>query len=199
MRFNLAHSMAITRSSLRQLLGYCTNTKFAKDLLQDSAHIPSSVGKATLCLIHKFLHLFKQLKHTHKPVKILPNNYCYNWGRASKKTLSAISAVHFGHWKVASKDLMLVDYICTQLNLNAQTGSAPSRWGVGLQVLLEKFLGISLVEKLQAILLMKKDFNFFNKWNLGHDAINCLYKLQYLPDNQCSQKEHTAEDSMFDN
>jgi hypothetical protein len=43
---------------------------------------------------------------------------------------------------------MLVDYICTQLNLVAQMGSAPSHWGVGLQVLLEKIPGISLVEKL---------------------------------------------------
>jgi hypothetical protein len=117
MRFNLAHSAAITRSSLQQLVGYCANTKNAKDLLQDS----HSIGRrqSTFCLNRKFQHLFKQLKHTHKPVKILPNNYCYYWGRASKKTLSAISAVHFGHWKAASKYPMLVDYICTQLNIIA--------------------------------------------------------------------------------
>ncbi len=85
---------------------------------------------------------------------------------------------------------MLVDYICTQLNLIAQMGSAPSRWGVGLQVPLEKITSVSLVVKLRAILLMEGDFNFFNKWTFRHDAINCLYKLQYVPDDQYSQKKH---------
>jgi hypothetical protein len=38
MRFDLAHSAAITRSSPRQLVGYCANTKFAKDLLHSIGH-----------------------------------------------------------------------------------------------------------------------------------------------------------------
>ncbi len=124
MRFNLAHSAATTRSSLQQLVRYCINTKFAKDLLQDFAHIPSGVDNATSCLICKFQHLFKQLKHTHKPVEILPGTAITGEEPARRH---CIAAVHFGHWKAASKDPMLVDYICTQLNLLAQTCSAPSR------------------------------------------------------------------------
>ncbi len=58
---------------------------------------------------------------------------------------------------------------------------------------------MSLVNKLQAILLMEGDFNFFNKWVFGHKAINQLYKMQYVPDNQYSQQESTTEDSKFDN
>jgi hypothetical protein len=77
--------------------------------------------------------------------------------------------------------------------------SAPSHWGAGLQVLPEKMPGISLVKKLQAILLMEGGFIFFNKWIFGQDAINRLYKLQYVPDDQYSQKESTAEDSKFVN
>jgi hypothetical protein len=76
-RFEFAHSTAITRSSLQQLVGYCANTKFAEDLLQDSAHIPLGIDNTRLCPICKFQHLFKQLKHTHKPAEILPDNYCY--------------------------------------------------------------------------------------------------------------------------
>jgi hypothetical protein len=98
-----------------------------------------------------------------------------------------------------TKDKMLVKFLCMQLNLIAQTGNAPEQWGVGLQVLLEKFPGVSLVKKLRAILLMEGVFNFFNKWVFGHKAINHLYKLQYVPDDQYSQKESTAEDSKFDN
>ena len=46
---------------------------------------------------------------------------------------------------------------------------------------------------------MEGDFNFFNKWIFGHDAINRLYTLQYVLDDQYSLKESTAEDSKFDN
>jgi hypothetical protein len=46
---------------------------------------------------------------------------------------------------------------------------------------------------------MEGDFNFFNKWVFGHKAINQLYKMQYVPDNQYSQQESTTEDSKFDN
>jgi hypothetical protein len=33
-RFDLARSAPVTTRSLRQLVGYCTSTQFAKDLLQ---------------------------------------------------------------------------------------------------------------------------------------------------------------------
>ncbi len=53
-------------------------------------------------------------------------------------------------------------------------------WSNGLQVLLEKVLGLSLVDKLRAILLMEGNFNFFNKWIFGHEAVNRLYDINYI-------------------
>jgi hypothetical protein len=52
-------------------------------------------------------------------------------------------------------------------------------WGNGLQVLIEKVPGVALVDKLQAILLMEGNFDFFNKWLFGHVAVNKLCKLGY--------------------
>ncbi len=46
---------------------------------------------------------------------------------------------------------------------------------------------------------MEGDVNFFNKWVFGHKATNQLYKMQYVPDDQYSQQESSAEDSKFDN
>jgi hypothetical protein len=60
-------------------------------------------------------------------------------------------------------------------------------------------LGVALVDKLQAILLMEGDFNFFNKWFVGHEAVNKLYKIRYVPEDQYSKKCSTAEDSKLDN
>ncbi len=56
-------------------------------------------------------------------------------------------------------------------------GCPPECWGHGLQVLLEKIAGVELVMKLQAILLMKGDFNYMNKWIFGHEAINKLINM----------------------
>ena len=67
--------------------------------------------------------------------------------------------------------------ICTQLNLVTRCGAPLSRWKNGLQVLLEKVPGVALVDKLQAILLMEGDFNFYNKWIFGHVEVDKLYEM----------------------
>jgi hypothetical protein len=66
-------------------------------------------------------------------------------------------------------------------------------------VLLEKVLGVALVDKLRAILLMEGDFNFFNKWLFGRIAVGKLYEIGYVPEDQYSKKNSTAEDSKLDN
>jgi hypothetical protein len=121
--------------------------------------------------------------------------YNYYWGGAKESISSALLAVHFGHWKALISSPHLVKFICKQLNLIARCGIPPSRWSNGLQVLLEKVPGISLVNKLRAILLMEGNFNFFNKLIFGHEGVNKLYDIDYIPQDQSSQKESTAEDS----
>jgi hypothetical protein len=66
-------------------------------------------------------------------------------------------------------------------------------------VLLEKVPGVALVDKLRAILLMEGDFNFFNKWLFGHVAVNKLYEIGYILEDQYSKKSCTADDSKLDN
>ena len=61
--------------------------------------------------------------------------------------------------------------------------------------MLEKVAGVALVNKLRAILLMEADFNYMNKWIFGHEAINTMYALGYVAEDQYSQKESTAEDA----
>jgi hypothetical protein len=65
--------------------------------------------------------------------------------------------------------------------------------------MLEKVAGVALVNKLRAILLMEADFNYMNKWIFGHEAINKMYALGYVSEDQYSQKESTAEDAKLDN
>jgi hypothetical protein len=85
------------------------------------------------------------------------------------------------------------------MNLVTRCGAPLSRWKNGLQVLLEKVPSIALVDELRIILLMKRDFNFYNKWIFGHAAVNKSLKIGYAPEDQYSKKGTTAEDSKFDN
>ncbi len=135
----------------------------------------------------------------YKPKNNTPNIYNYYWGRAKESTSSALSAVCFSHWKALVQSLQLVEFVCKQLNLIARCGIPPSRWNNGLQVLLEKVPDVSLVDKLRAILLVEGNYNFFNKWIFGHEAVNKLYDIDYIPQDQFSQKENTAKDSKLDN
>jgi hypothetical protein len=72
-------------------------------------------------------------------------------------------------------------------------------WGNGLQVLLGKVPGVALEDTLCAILLMEGDFNFFNVCFFEHEAVNKLYEVDYIPENQYSKKGSTAEDSKLNN
>jgi hypothetical protein len=110
-------------------------------------------------------------------VEITPAIYKYYWGGVNEATFSALSGIHFGHWKIFRLSSKLIQQICTQLNLVTRCRAPPSRWKNSLQVILEKVPGIALVDKLHAILLMEGDFNFYNKWIFGHVAVNKLYKI----------------------
>ncbi len=118
-RFNPAHSAAITRSSLQHIVRYCATTTFAMDLLNGREAMPVDMDDDTATLICEFRRIFKNLRHKHTPVDITPDNYCFYWGRVSKSTSSAMSSVHFSHWKALAKDWMLVNFFCMQLNLIA--------------------------------------------------------------------------------
>jgi hypothetical protein len=72
---------------------------------------------------------------------------------------SLISGIHFGHYKSATYSDMITKFLSRKITLIAQGGCPPDCWGHSLQVMLEKVSGVSLVNKLRAILLMEADFN----------------------------------------
>jgi hypothetical protein len=191
--FDLAKSAPIQSSSLRDSLGFCLATNFSLQLLQGKLNIPMDVDKTTALLIWEIQHLWELLHDSHRPTNITPDIYNYYWRGAKESTSSALLAVHFGHWRALIQSPHLVEFVCKQLNPIARCGIPPSRWSNGLQVLLEKVPGVSLVDKLRAILLMERDFNFFNKWIFGHETVNRLYDIDYIPQDQFSQKESTAQ------
>ncbi len=126
-QFDLAKSAPIQLPSLRDSLGFCLATDFSLQLLQGKSNIPRYLDKTTALLIQEIQHLWELLHDSHRPTNITPDIYNYYWGGAKESTSSALSAVHFGHWKALIQSPHLVEFVCKQLNLVARCGILPSR------------------------------------------------------------------------
>lgn len=198
-RFGLAESAPVFSSSLRSSVGFSADTEFALQLISGEAEIPDDVDPTTVMLITEMKKLWNLTGEFRRRVfEIRPSDYDHYWRRAWERTSSSFANIHFGHWKAAVFSESLKSFFAAKLSVIGTYGCPPSRWSSGLQVMLEKVAGVALVNKLQAILLMEGDFNFFNKWTFGHMAMNELYRLEYIPQDQYSQRGSTAEDARMD-
>ncbi len=185
-RFDLSMSAPITMSSLRTRLGFLSDTDFANSLLVGDVHIPWDVDDVTATVLDEIIRLFGLLREGHGVVDITANHFRYYWRRFKERTSSSISGVHAGHYKYksATHSDTVTNFLARKITLMARGGCPPDRWGHGLQVMLEKVAGGALVNKLRAILLMEADLNYMNKWIFGHEAINKMYALGYVAEDQ---------------
>ena len=84
------------------------------------------------------------------------------------------------------------------MNTIVASGIQPARWGVALQVMLEKIAGVCLVDKLRSIQLYEADYNWFNKFVFNDGALKALELANGLPEEHFSHQGSTAEDACFD-
>jgi hypothetical protein len=113
-------------------------------------------------------------------------------------TSLSMSGVHYGHYKAAIQDDLSTEILAQQLTVIARSGIPPENWSIGLQVMLEKIAGVCLVEKLQAIQLYEANFNCYNQFIFGGQAMQALTNSGYILEELFSQKGNTAEDAKFD-
>ncbi len=198
-RFDLSMSAPITMSSLRSHLGFLSDTDFANSLLAGDVHIPWDVDDVTATILDKIIRLFGILREGHSKIDLTANHFRHYWRGFKERTSSLISGIHAAHYKLATYSEVITNFLARKVTLIPRGGCPPDRWGHGLQVRLEKVAGVALVNKLRAILLMEADFNYMNKWIFGHKAINKMYPLGYVAEDQYSQKESTVKDAKLDN
>jgi hypothetical protein len=141
----------------------------------------------------------KRGKERFAAFEITPDDYRTFWKWVKESTSSSLSGLHFGIYKAAVQLEAITFFLSDKISVSGSYGCPPSRWGCGLQVMLEKIAGVALVNKLRAILLMEADYNFYNKFVFGFKALDILYDNSYIPEDQYSQRESTAEDARLDN
>ena len=100
-----------------------------------------------------------------------------------------MSKLHFGHY-IAGATSNRISYVhALKPSISLKHGIPLSRWACGLLVVLGKQLGCTLINKLQAILLMEADFNFSNKILYGVRMVDNVRRFGLMPEDIYSEKK----------
>ena len=145
--------------------------------------IPVDLDPATTLILEEIGWMgVKLLNGEGEEIVITPDDFKRFWKRVKEFTSSSSSGIHYGHYKAAAQDDFSSSILSQQLTVIARSGVPPESWSVGLQVMLEKIAGVCLVEKLRAIQLYEADFNCYNQFIFGRQAMQTLTDSGYIPE-----------------
>jgi hypothetical protein len=108
--------------------------------------------------------------------------------------LSLESGLHFGHYIVVCASDIITHYHATWVSVVIAHAIQLEQWSRGLSIMLEKTLGITLMTKLWAILLMEADFNVTNKIVYGSRMMANARKHTLMPEEIFSKRNRMADD-----
>jgi hypothetical protein len=72
-------SVPITMTSLRDRLGFLSDTEFAKQMLQGELHIPPDVDVTTTLVLEEIVRLFGTLQDGHTEITLGAEDFQYYW------------------------------------------------------------------------------------------------------------------------
>ncbi len=149
---------------------------------------------ATKELFDKIAAIRKMIPKNSVSIVITPAQWKQYWAVVNEETLLSKSGLHFGHYIVGSKSKVIVHYHAAQVTVVLAHTIQLEFWSQGLSVMLEKTLGVTLVTKLRAILLMEANFNASNKIIYGT-------RMMAQARNQCLvfEENYRKEENMADN
>jgi hypothetical protein len=184
---------------LGKWLRYLKDKELARLIITGTYDIPADLDSATTLILKEIGKMGLRIMNGEgKEIIITPEEFIQFWKKVGEFTSSLSSGVHYSHYKAAIQDLISTGVLALQLTVIARSGIPPKSWSIGLQVMLEKFAGVCLVEKLWAIQLYEADFNCYNQFIFGQTAMESVTANDYLPKEIFSQKRCTAEDTKFD-
>ncbi len=162
-RYTLAGEAPICNGTLFQTFGYMASTPTSKAVLDSMYVAPADSDSATKQLFAEIVAIRKLIPENSVSITITPQQWQQYWKVVNEETLLSKSGLHFGHYIVGSKSDIISHYHAAQVTVTLALAFQLKRWSCGLSVMLEKTLGVTLVTKLRAILLMEADFNTTNK------------------------------------
>jgi hypothetical protein len=171
-QYTLAREAPICNGALFQDFGYTAKTPASRLVLGGTYMAPTDSDLVTKELFPKIAAICKLIPENSVSITIMPEQWTQYWKVVNKEMLSLESGLHFRHYKVGSKSDIILHYHAVQVMVTLAHAIQLERWSQGLSVMLEKILGVTLVTKLRAILLMEEDFNATNKIIYGVRMMN---------------------------
>jgi hypothetical protein len=164
----MAGEAPICNGKLFAEFGYTANMGAAQAILDGTYVALEGSDQATLDLFAEVAEIRWQVPQDSVSICITPQKWKRYWKAVNKKTSSSESGLHFGHYIVGCMSDIITHYHAARVSVVIVHAIQLERWSPGLSVMLEKTLGVTLVTKLRAILLMEADFNATNKIVYGN-------------------------------
>jgi hypothetical protein len=162
-QYTLTGEAPICNGQLFQDFGYTASIPASRAVLDGTYMVPADSDAATKELFAKIEAICKLIPENSVSITITLGQWKQYWKVVNEEMSSSESGLHFGHYLVGSKSDIISHYHPAQVMVTLAHAVQLKCWSQGLMVMLEKTLGVTLVMKLRAILLMEGDFNATNK------------------------------------
>jgi len=193
-RYTMAGEAPICKGGLFEEFGYTSNTAAGKAVLNGTYVAPAGTDQATVDLFAEVGEIRQRIPKDSVSVCITPQQWKRYWQIVNEETSSSESGLHFGHYVVGSASDIISYYHAARVTVVIAHAIQLERWSRGLSVMLEKTLGVTLVTKLRAILLMEADFNATNKIIYGNRMMENARRHNLMPEEIFSERNRMADD-----
>ncbi len=190
----MAGEAPICNGKLFDNFGYIARTEAAQAVLDGTYVAPKGSDKATLDLFVEVAKIRRQIPTDSISICITPHQWRRYWRAVNEETASSESGLHFGHYIVGCTSNIITTYHTAWVSVVIAHAIQLERWSWGLTVMLVKTLGVTLVTKLRAILLMEADFNATNKIIYGNRMMEMVRENGLMPDDIFSEQNRMADD-----
>ncbi len=196
-RYTLAGKAPICNGELFNQFGYMANMLALKAVLDGNYKAPANLDTATNEIFTEIAAICRLVPANSVSIVISPEQWKQYWKVVNEETSSTKSGIHFGHYIVGSKSNIISHYHAALVSITLAHTIQLERWSRGLSVMLEKTLGITLVNKLHVILIMEGDFNAANKMVYGVRMLNNARDHNLMPEEIFSKRNRMANDGML--
>jgi hypothetical protein len=195
-RYHLAEEAPICNGRLRGEFGYNATSAAARAVLAGEYESGDDFEEATKRLMESIADIRQTVPEDSVDKIITREIWQQKWKKKREATSSSVSTLHFGHYISGADCDEISDFHALKTSLAIVHGIALNRWSKGLCVMLEKVMGVKLINKLRAILLMEADFNASNKIIFGERMMDMdnARKYRLMPEEIFSEKQRMADD-----
>jgi hypothetical protein len=192
-QYTLAGEAPICNGMCFQDFGYTTSTPASRAVLDSTYVAPKDSDAATKGLFDKIAAIHKLIPDNSVSITNTPEQWKQYRKVVNKETLSSELGLHFGRYRVGSKLDIISHCHSARVTVTLAHAVQLKRWSRGLLVMLEKTLGVTLVTKLRAILLMEGDFNATSKIVYGVRTMSNAQGHHLMPEEIFSKKNQMAD------